>query len=192
MKTDCGRNIGFYLGQRYVVRLRPLTENEGGGWLAEIPDLPGCMSDGGTPEEALSNLDDAKRAWLSAVLESGRSVPLPLGENDEYSGRVTLRIPKTLHRDLARTAEKEQTSLNQLLVSLLSFAYGSLYRKARKKLSETMFITTDMQEKTEKYWKQSLEGIPRHDRGLNLSQRSRFRTPEGIERLLGSWVGHFK
>ena len=61
----------------YPIRLRSLTEEDGGGWLAEVPDLPGCMSDGETPEEAARNVKDAINEWLAAAQEMGREIPQP-------------------------------------------------------------------------------------------------------------------
>ena len=61
----------------YPFQLRQLTEAEGGGWLITFPDLPGCMSDGETPEEAVANGEDAVVAWLQAVRETGREIPAP-------------------------------------------------------------------------------------------------------------------
>jgi antitoxin HicB len=61
----------------YPFELRPLAEEEGGGWLISFPDLPGCIFDGGTPEEAIANGKDALAAWLQAVRETGREVPGP-------------------------------------------------------------------------------------------------------------------
>lgn len=63
--------------QQYRINLRPLTANEGGGWLAEVPDLPGCMSDGDTPEEAALNVQDAIEEWLAAARDMGRQIPEP-------------------------------------------------------------------------------------------------------------------
>ncbi len=61
----------------YRVVIYPLSPDDGGGWFAEIPDLPGCCSDGETQAEALLNVEDAKRGWIAAALELGRSVPPP-------------------------------------------------------------------------------------------------------------------
>ena len=61
----------------YSVTLRPLNENDGGGWLAEVPDLPGCMTDGESPFEALSRVQDTIDAWKDAATEIGRTVPAP-------------------------------------------------------------------------------------------------------------------
>jgi antitoxin HicB len=57
--------------------VRPLAPDEGGGYLVEFPDLPGCMSDGETVEEAILNGEDAMRCWLEAMREAGRPVPAP-------------------------------------------------------------------------------------------------------------------
>ena len=71
---------------RHHIELRPLTESEGGGWLASFPDLPGCMSDGETPEEALRNAAEAETAWLAAN-EKWKAVTL------EKPARLVARLP---------------------------------------------------------------------------------------------------
>lgn len=62
---------------RYPVLIEPLTPEDGGGFLATVPDLPGCMSDGETPEEALVNIQDAIACWMEAAEELGRAIPPP-------------------------------------------------------------------------------------------------------------------
>lgn len=57
--------------------IRPLTEEDGGGFLALAPELPGCMLDGETPHEALENVYEAILGWIEAAREMGRSVPEP-------------------------------------------------------------------------------------------------------------------
>lgn len=61
----------------YPVLIEPLSEDDGGGFAAIVPDLPGCMSDGDTPEEAIANVRDAIRMWIEAAGELGRVVPAP-------------------------------------------------------------------------------------------------------------------
>jgi predicted RNase H-like HicB family nuclease len=61
----------------YRVVIEPLSPADGGGYFATVPDLPGCMSDGETPEEALSNVRDAIACWIEAATDMGRSVPQP-------------------------------------------------------------------------------------------------------------------
>ena len=62
---------------RYPIIVQPLPPAEGGGFVATVPDLPGCMSDGETPEEAIINVQDAIRAWIEAAADLGRAVPEP-------------------------------------------------------------------------------------------------------------------
>jgi antitoxin HicB len=65
----------------YPVMIEPLAEEEGGGFAATVPDLPGCMSDGETPEEALANVRDAVEVWIEEARALGRTVPLPSRRN---------------------------------------------------------------------------------------------------------------
>jgi antitoxin HicB len=61
----------------YPVVLEPLSTEDGGGFAAFVPDLPGCMSDGDTPEEALINVRDAIASWIEAATADGRLIPRP-------------------------------------------------------------------------------------------------------------------
>lgn len=62
---------------RYPVLVSPLSAEDGGGFLATVPDLPGCMSDGETPQEALSNVQDAIESWIEAAQDMARDIPQP-------------------------------------------------------------------------------------------------------------------
>lgn len=61
----------------YPVLIEPLSAEDGGSFVATVPDLPGCMSDGETPEEALANVRDAVEAWIQEAHALGRTVPAP-------------------------------------------------------------------------------------------------------------------
>ena len=65
----------------YPILIEPLSPEDGGGFLATVPDLPGCMSDGETPEEALANVRDAVEAWIEEAGALGRAVPIPSRRN---------------------------------------------------------------------------------------------------------------
>jgi antitoxin HicB len=109
----------------YRFTVRPLTEEAGGGYLVEFPDLPRCMSDGQTIEEAIASGKDAKRCWIAAMREASRPIPPPSVEPTEsHSGKWQLRTPKSLHRRLAERAKREGVSLNTLAVSLLAEGLG--------------------------------------------------------------------
>jgi predicted RNase H-like HicB family nuclease len=61
----------------YPLIVEPLSAEDGGGFVAAAPDLPGCMSDGETPEEAVANARDAVAAWIEAAQDLGHAVPPP-------------------------------------------------------------------------------------------------------------------
>ena len=67
----------------YSVLIRPLPPADGGGFVALVPDLPGCMSDGNTPIEAFSNVQDAIACWIEAATDMGRPVPDPTPQEPE-------------------------------------------------------------------------------------------------------------
>jgi predicted RNase H-like HicB family nuclease len=51
--------------------------SEDAGYIADIPDLDSCSAFGSTPQEALTEVEKAKSAWLAAARESGRTIPEP-------------------------------------------------------------------------------------------------------------------
>jgi|HubBroStandDraft_1064217.scaffolds.fasta_scaffold790520_2 antitoxin HicB len=59
----------------YAVLIEPLSEEDGGGFLATVPDLPGCMSDRETREAAAQNMEDAIARWLEEAKAVGRDIP---------------------------------------------------------------------------------------------------------------------
>jgi len=61
----------------YEIDILPLSAADGGGFTALAPELPGCRSDGETPEEALANAYDAVACWIEAAMEMGRAIPQP-------------------------------------------------------------------------------------------------------------------
>jgi predicted RNase H-like HicB family nuclease len=109
--------IDDLLSLRYHLVVRELPPEEGGGWYGEVLELPGCTTVGPTAAETLKDLEEVKRHWLRIARNLGRSIPMPAP--DEYSGRLTLRLPKWLHRRLALRARMQKTSLNSLITSEL-------------------------------------------------------------------------
>lgn len=113
------KSVEYYLGLPYRTVIYPSPE---GGYAVEIPDLPGCVSQGETLQEALEMAEDAKLCWIADALEKGEEVPEPLDES--YSGRILVRTPKSLHRALAEKAREEGVSLNQYIIYQLSRSLG--------------------------------------------------------------------
>lgn len=112
------KDLEYHLRLPYSVVLVPCQE---GGYFVKIAELQGCMSQDETVEEALAMIEDAKRGWLEVALQEGIDIPEPGQEADEeYSGRILLRTPKSLHKELIRRARKEGVSLNQFINYQLS------------------------------------------------------------------------
>ena len=61
----------------YAVLIEPLPDEDGGGFLATVPDLPGCTSDGELREAAARNIEDAIACWLEEARALGRDIPQP-------------------------------------------------------------------------------------------------------------------
>jgi antitoxin HicB len=109
----------------YPFDLRPLTKAEGGGWLITWPDLPGCMSDGETPEEAIKNGRDAFAAWVSVRQEELKQ---PVPESSALArkpARFVLRTPQSMHKRLVAKAKAEGVSLNTLVTTFIAERLGS-------------------------------------------------------------------
>ena len=112
--------LNYYMSLPYKIELIPDVDE--GGFGVSIPDLPGCISIGATIDDAINNINDAKRAWIEAALEDGITIPEPQPDKDltEYSGQFKLRIPKSLHKSLVRHAKAEGISMNQYCLYLLT------------------------------------------------------------------------
>lgn len=106
---------------KYPFEISPLSKEEGGGFLISFPDLPGCISDGSTPEDAIRNGFDAAKSWLETANEFNDEIPEP-GESS--SGKFITRIPKTLHARLVARAKQEGVSMNALVTSYIAESLG--------------------------------------------------------------------
>jgi antitoxin HicB len=91
----------------YSVLLRPLAEDDGGGWIAVVPDLPGCLADGATAMEALEQVGEAIEAWIAAAKKYCRPVPNP----DDF---IELTFPQALPDEMKRQAEHIARQMHNL------------------------------------------------------------------------------
>ena len=113
----------------YPFEIRPLSKDEGGGYAITFPDLPGCRSDGTTPEEAIENGRDVLESWLAVAREFGDKLPKPFSA---VSGRFVQRVPRSLHAQLIAQAKVEGVSLNTLVVSIVSQGLGQRQAESSK------------------------------------------------------------
>lgn len=108
--------------ERYAVSVRKVRVDDQEVWRATVRELPDLAEFAETREEALDLALDAIESLKASAAEEGRPFPEPIEDEEEYSGRVTLRMPKTLHRDIALQAEQEDVSVNSYMVIALARA----------------------------------------------------------------------
>ena len=125
--------VAFHLAKPYARLVIPESD---GTFRGEILEFPGCLATGDTPSETLSALEDTAKDWLEAALAHGQHIPVPIDSN-EFSGRLVLRLAKSLHKKAARLAEFEGVSLNQFIATSLAESVGE-----RAKASSTVFVNT--------------------------------------------------
>lgn len=117
-----------YLALQYPFNV---VADEEGGYVVIFPDLPGCLTQVETIDEIPEMVEEARRLWIKAEYEMGRDIPLP-SYPEEYSGKFVVRIPRSLHRTLAESAEHEGVSLNQYVATLL--ARGDALARVERRL----------------------------------------------------------
>lgn len=117
----------------YSFDLRPLSKAQSGGWLITWPELPGCMSDGETPEAAIENGRDAFAAWMSVRQGSLRMAAPKPSASAVKPARFVLRTPKSMHARLVARAEAEGVSLNTLVTTFLAESLRPPQRAAARK-----------------------------------------------------------
>jgi RNA polymerase sigma-B factor len=120
MAAGGGNDLERHIDQPFHIELVK-SDAPGGGWSAKVDELPGCTAEGSTPEEAATRVQDAIRAWVEDAVAHGREVPKPRSAAS-HSGRLLVRMPQSLHAELARAAEREEVSLNQFITSSLASA----------------------------------------------------------------------
>ncbi len=91
---------------------------------ARVKELPDLIEYADSPEEAYALAVDGIETTAEILIEKGRAMPIPTSPANDFSGRVTLRVARTLHRALAEAADEEGISLNQHLVNILSYYSG--------------------------------------------------------------------
>jgi predicted HicB family RNase H-like nuclease len=110
-------SIATDVAPTFRISLVRVGELPGAVWLAEVEDHPHFSARGATPEEA------ARRAWAAieeSRLAAGEAADEAPPAPPRHSGKLLVRMPATLHDELARTAESEGVSLNQLITGILA------------------------------------------------------------------------
>jgi len=114
---------------------RLVTPESDGSFYAQIREFEGCVAIGRTAEEAMESLEDIACSWIEGMLEAGQQVPEPMVPSP-FSGRLVLRMPRSLHERAAQIAELEGVSLNQFITNCVATAVGA-YRSTNSDRDET-------------------------------------------------------
>lgn len=118
----------------YPFEIRPLTAEEGGGFLISFPDFSECISDGATVEEALKNGREALKATIATLKAKAHPVPAP-NAGGVASGKFVARVPKTVHAQLATRAKAEGVSLNTLVLTFIAQGLGAKKVERHERMS---------------------------------------------------------
>ncbi len=121
----------------YNILIEKLTEDDGGGYIARVPALPGCIADADTPEELIPKIFNAIDDYIALKKKLNQSIPTPEHYNTDIvpSGKMSLRLPRTLHAQLTNQAEKEGCSINTLAITYLSMGIGNSFGKTAKPIT---------------------------------------------------------
>ncbi len=115
----------YKLYDYHIEIFRDERDNDFGAFIREIPHVSAF---GTSPAEAIKELETAFSLWQDASLEKGDTIPVPGAGSegaDKFSGRFSVRLPKSLHMELTERAKREDISLNQEILYLLALALGS-------------------------------------------------------------------
>jgi antitoxin HicB len=117
------RTVEDYLALPYHIEVVYDASGEAPGWFARVVELPGCMTQAESREAVLAMIQAAMRAWIEVSVEEGQPIPEPLID-ESYSGKFVVRVPRSLHRQLAEAAERDGVSLNAFVNVALARAVG--------------------------------------------------------------------
>jgi antitoxin HicB len=111
------KDAKYYMDLPYSIVIKKMNDENDQYYYAHVIELDGCQSHGQTEEEALSNIREAMEGYIETRLEFGDKIPEP---KQDFSGKIVLRMPKSLHQKLAIQSDLEGVSLNQYMLYKLS------------------------------------------------------------------------
>lgn len=126
--SERAEQLSEYLAVEYPFHV---IADPDGGYVILYPDLLGCTMQVEYLDEIGPMAEEIRHLWIKAQYEQGEAIPPP-AYPEEYSGKVVLRIPRSLHRSLAESAEGDGVSLNQYVATLL--AQRDVQRRVERRL----------------------------------------------------------
>lgn len=134
------RTVEEYMNLPYSKTILPIDENEGGGFLVEVPELGrhATCAWGATEEEALYNLKQVMKSNIEMWLQEGLHIPEPKGKKN-YSGAIALRVPQSMHESLSEYAASEGVSVNSLINTCIAEKIGMVKAKITAEIMHTHY-----------------------------------------------------
>lgn len=117
------KTVEEYLQLPYTIEVVHDQSGEQSGWFARVVELPGCMTQTDRFEEMEAMVQDAMHAWILTALDAGIPIPEPDAVT-AFTGQLKLRVPRSLHKDLATAAAREGVSLNTFAAVALGRSLG--------------------------------------------------------------------
>jgi antitoxin HicB len=118
MTVGTENDVRRYLTLPYRIAVTRDEGDEETPWRAVVEELPGCEVRGSTPADAAARIPAALADWVTMAQADGREIPEPRDARN-YSGRLLLRMSRSLHSELAQAADRDQVSLNAYINTLL-------------------------------------------------------------------------
>ena len=118
MTVGTENDVRRYLTLPYRIAVTRDDGDEETPWRAVVEELPGCEVRGSTPADAAARIPAALADWVTMAQADGREIPEPRDARN-YSGRLLLRMSRSLHAELAQAADRDQVSLNAYINYLL-------------------------------------------------------------------------
>jgi len=126
----------------YTAVVRPVWNGESVSFEGSLKEFGRSVtSEGSTPGEALARLYENGEMLIEDVVSEGEALPEfePVREWESYSGKMTVRMPRSLHCKLHILAEEEGVSLNSMAVTLLSWGAERKHCEIRPLVAHNLF-----------------------------------------------------
>ena len=107
----------MYKFEDYKIEVTPLSKEDGGGFLITFPDLPGCMADGETIEEAIHEARSAFQCWVEACIEWKKEIPAP-GSLSNMA--IVIKPAQNLYTKLCTFASRDGKAIDAFVVEKLA------------------------------------------------------------------------
>lgn len=107
------KKISYYEKLPYTKIIKQVTDESGTYYVGSILEIPEAKTVGDTLKELDDNLQEALLLSIKVRMEEKEPIPEPMANDEEYSGKFVVRVPKDLHRVLSLQAKKQGISLNQ-------------------------------------------------------------------------------